>query len=104
MGTYTLTINKNTKKGNAFYSFLKEIECIVDNKLIIDERKNSSKNLIEYLIKEKAIKSETKEELEKIVYEKFKENRKTKGKLSEKELMILNSQINISKYLKNNEI
>lgn len=105
MATYTLNIDKRTKKGHAIYVFLNDIDCVVDNMLVIDERDSFNKNLVDFLRKEQAIKFiSIDSKIEKVVSERFLKNRKRTGKLSDKELIMLNSQINMSKYLSKKEL
>ena len=105
MAQYTLQLDRRTLFGKNMFNFLAGMNCIVadaPNVAVVDERTADGKRMIKILNALGAIKKNEQPDNDKIVNavsKRFFETRKRTGELTDKELMLLNSQINASRLL-----
>ncbi len=104
MATYQLTLDRRTVVGRAIGNFLEELNCVDGGVAVLDERKAFNRSLVKFLEDNKIIEADKTDNIAKAVSKKFFENRKRTGELTDTELMLLNSKINASRLLANNEI
>lgn len=99
MAKYQLTLDKRTTIGRSIFNFLEDLDFVEENTIEVDERNSFCRSLVSFLQENNAIKTNQKNQIAKAITERFMKNRKRKGKLTETELAVLNSQINASYHL-----
>ncbi len=96
MAKYQLTLDKRTTIGRSIFNFLEDLDFVDENTIEVDERNSFCRSLISFLQQNNAIKVNPKNQIAKAITEQFMKTRKRKGELTERELAIINSQINAS--------
>lgn len=102
MAQYALQLDRRTHFGKNFFNFLDEMNCISaenPNVADVDERTADGKRIMQLLYAVGVVKKKDNDaDIVNAVTKRFMLNRKKKGELDDKEIMMLNSQINASRY------
>lgn len=102
MAQYALQLDRRTHFGKNFFNFLNEMNCIdAENPNVadVDERTADGKRIMQLLYAVGVVKKKDNDaDIVNAVTKRFMLNRKKKGELDDKEIMMLNSQINASRY------